>query len=235
MDYDPNRVWSSTSLTPVAVRTLPTKHLGQLSSQHHRTVNTGIEVLPTEPTCRELKSSIQLIPPKQRQLILETEQMTDSPPKPPPQPGWYPDPGGQGQRYWDGRTWTHFESHEPQHHRPKWLVPVLIVAAVLAIIFSSIGGNDTEGDSASTSATTSTSVRATPADEPTLRPTPIVAPPGSAVRDGKFEFQVLAVTSANTVGDGYLTATAQGVFVIFTLSVRNIGDEPRSYYGQNQN
>jgi hypothetical protein len=36
------------------------------------------------------------------------------------------------------------------------------------------------------------------------------------------------------VGDGYLTATAQGVFVIFTLSVRNIGDEPRSYSGRNQ-
>jgi hypothetical protein len=31
------------------------------------------------------------------------------------------------------------------------------------------------------------------------------------VRDGKFEFQVLAVTSANAVGDGYMTATAQGV------------------------
>lgn len=24
----------------------------------------------------------------------------------PPPPGWYPDPGGQGQRYWDGRQWT---------------------------------------------------------------------------------------------------------------------------------
>ena len=54
------------------------------------------------------------------------------------------------------------------------------------------------------------------------------------MRDGKFEFQVLAVTSAKTVGDGYLTATAQGIFVIFTVSVRNIGDEPRNYYGQNQ-
>jgi hypothetical protein len=156
-------------------------------------------------------------------------------PPPPPPVGWYSDPSGSGkQRYWDGRTWTHFESHAPQHDRPKWLVPVLIVAAVLAIILSSIGGNDTEGDSAATSATTSASVRPTPAGEPTLRPTPTVAPPGSAVRDGKFEFQVLAVTSANTVGDGYLIATAQGVFVIFTLSVRNIGDEPRSYSGQNQ-
>ena len=21
-------------------------------------------------------------------------------------PGWYPDPGGRGQRYWDGHGWT---------------------------------------------------------------------------------------------------------------------------------
>lgn len=72
-------------------------------------------------------------------------------------------PVGVGQATVLGRAhWTHFESHAPQHDRPKWLVPVLIVAAVLAIILSSIGGNDTEGDSASTSATTSASVRPTP-------------------------------------------------------------------------
>jgi hypothetical protein len=41
-------------------------------------------------------------------------------------------------------------------------------------------------------------------------------------------------SSAKSVGDGYLTATAQGVFVIFTLSVRNIGDESRSFSGSNQ-
>ena len=40
------------------------------------------------------------------------------------------------QRYWDGRTWTHCESQSPQHQRPKWLVPVLVVAAVVAIIVS---------------------------------------------------------------------------------------------------
>ncbi len=54
------------------------------------------------------------------------------------------------------------------------------------------------------------------------------------MRDGNFEFQVLAVTSANTVSDpATMTATAQGVTHLH-LSVRNIGGEPRSYYGQNQ-
>ncbi|WAJ46211.1 DUF2510 domain-containing protein [Mycobacterium sp. Aquia_216] len=32
-----------------------------------------------------------------------------APPRPAgPPPGWYPNPGGPGQRYWDGVTWTHW-------------------------------------------------------------------------------------------------------------------------------
>nr|WP_232073694.1 DUF2510 domain-containing protein [Mycobacterium stomatepiae] len=32
-----------------------------------------------------------------------------APPRPAgPAPGWYPNPGGPGQRYWDGVTWTHW-------------------------------------------------------------------------------------------------------------------------------
>ena len=58
------------------------------------------------------------------------------------------------------------------------------------------------------------------------------------MRDGKFEFQVLDIARAKTVSDPtdnpYMTTTAQGEFVVITLSVRNIGDEPRSYFGTNQ-
>jgi Domain of unknown function (DUF4352) len=68
--------------------------------------------------------------------------------------------------------------------------------------------------------------------------TPKAAPAGSAVRDGKFEFQVLDITRAKTVsdptGNPYLTTTAQGEFIVITLAVRNLGDEPRSYFGSNQ-
>ncbi|EUA92115.1 hypothetical protein I551_1469 [Mycobacterium ulcerans str. Harvey] len=28
--------------------------------------------------------------------------------------GWYPDPHGAGQRYWDGTTWTNW-THPPRH------------------------------------------------------------------------------------------------------------------------
>lgn len=33
-----------------------------------------------------------------------------------PPPGWYPDPHGPGQRYWDGGTWTQW-NHPPTHPR----------------------------------------------------------------------------------------------------------------------
>jgi Domain of unknown function (DUF4352) len=65
-----------------------------------------------------------------------------------------------------------------------------------------------------------------------------IAPAGSAVRDGKFEFQVLGITRAKTVsdptGNPYMTATAQGEFIVITMSVANIGDQPQNYFGQNQ-
>jgi Domain of unknown function (DUF4352) len=64
------------------------------------------------------------------------------------------------------------------------------------------------------------------------------APAGSAVRDGKFEFQVLNIARAKTVsdptGNPYMTATAQGEFIVITMSVANIGDQPQNYFGQNQ-
>ncbi|BBX65430.1 hypothetical protein MSAS_46040 [Mycobacterium saskatchewanense] len=34
----------------------------------------------------------------------------------PPPPGWYRDPSGRGQRYWDGARWT----HRTQPPRPGW-------------------------------------------------------------------------------------------------------------------
>jgi uncharacterized membrane protein len=65
-----------------------------------------------------------------------------------------------------------------------------------------------------------------------------IAPAGSAVRDGKFEFQVLNIARAKTVsdltGNPYMTTTAQGEFIVITMSVANIGDQPQNYFGQNQ-
>ncbi|AII27214.1 hypothetical protein PBI_CHEETOBRO_44 [Mycobacterium phage Cheetobro] len=64
------------------------------------------------------------------------------------------------------------------------------------------------------------------------------APAGSSVRDGKFEFTVVSVERAKSVtdptGNPFMTVEAQGEFIVVTLTVKNIGDEARSFSGTNQ-
>jgi hypothetical protein len=69
------------------------------------------------------------------------------------------------------------------------------------------------------------------------------APAGSAsvsqpsVRDGGFEFTVLEVSRAHQVGeleDPGLFVTARGVFVVITLSIRNVGDSPLTFVDSDQ-
>jgi hypothetical protein len=172
-------------------------------------------------------------------VVLDSAAMST----PLPSPGWYPDPtGAPGQKYWDGHAWHMAVPSAGPVTTSKgkpWLwvllVPVLFFGgcAALIAIGSSSNSSDVPGAQPANPSPARTAAPASPAPA-----TPTVAPPGSAVRDGKFEFRVLSVSSAKTVsdptGNRYMTATAQGVFVIFTLSVRNIGDEPRSYSGRNQ-
>lgn len=48
-------------------------------------------------------------------------------------PGWYPDPQGGGQRYWDGDQWT--EQRAPARTViPWWIQAILIVAAVFVVL-----------------------------------------------------------------------------------------------------
>ncbi|MFI6869712.1 DUF4352 domain-containing protein [Nocardia sp. NPDC050406] len=63
-----------------------------------------------------------------------------------------------------------------------------------------------------------------------------VAPVGSAVRDGKFEFVVTGVDEpAGSVGDNpYMKKDAQGVYIVVRVDVTNIGDKPQTYFGENQ-
>ncbi|MFC4375073.1 DUF4352 domain-containing protein [Nocardia halotolerans] len=62
------------------------------------------------------------------------------------------------------------------------------------------------------------------------------APAGTPVRDGKFEFTVMAVDPpVKVVGDNpYLQKTAQGEYILVHLTVANIGDRPQSYFASNQ-
>lgn len=96
---------------------------------------------------------------------------------PSPPPGWYPDPSNPGQSiYWDGTKWTVHRASVPTSATQgvgrsnsdavvKWVAGSVAAVVGLVIIFSSLGGKDSE-----------------PVDELHLPP----------VRDGKLEFTLLS-------------------------------------------
>lgn len=62
-----------------------------------------------------------------------------------------------------------------------------------------------------------------------------VAPAGSEVRDGKFAFAVTAVDPPTpAVGSGFWAAKAKGEFIVVHVDITNVGNEPRSYFDDNQ-
>lgn len=71
--------------------------------------------------------------------------MTPQPPPPSqpvnqglPPPGWYPDPGGAGMRYWDGTGWTQHVAPEPPSAPPP---PQRTSGfAIASLVFGILGG-----------------------------------------------------------------------------------------------
>jgi hypothetical protein len=137
-------------------------------------------------------------------------------------PGWYPDPGGQGQRYHDGTAWT--EQRAPAYVPPPparkgphpivWvllglvLVPVLLFGGCAALVAIGMSSKD---DTGSTSAAAATAGM----NEP--------------VSDGKLTF---TVTEAKVMP--YVGVSPRGQFFVVTMNVRNTGSEPQSFFIQNQ-
>lgn len=61
-----------------------------------------------------------------------------------------------------------------------------------------------------------------------------VAPAGSTVRDGKFEFQVLGIDRSATKEGVFSPEQAKGEFFSVRMKVTNIGDDARSFSASNQ-
>ena len=58
---------------------------------------------------------------------------------------------------------------------------------------------------------------------------------GAPVRDGKFEFTVTKIKpGVRQVGDTGFGVKAQGQFVLVSVTVENIGDEPQALFGDSQ-
>ena len=145
--------------------------------------------------------------------------------QPSPSPGWYPDPdGGPALRWFNGTDWTYqyqapaqqfaplnWTEHraQPQSKKSKKGIILGSIGAVLALfllIGLASGGEDEKNSPTTTKASAPSSSVSTVAPVPVV-PEPVgptVAPAGSAVRDGKFEFRVLSIERASR----YLTRRA---------------------------
>jgi hypothetical protein len=143
--------------------------------------------------------------------------------------------------YWDGQGWAApqgppaaapYVAEKAGKRRDNKIAAAIIGVIVVIFAMSQCGSDDDSKSSSSSSATSSSSSRTQSATT-----TASVAPAGSAVRDGKFEFQVLGVKRAAQAGDlsnQFETVEPQGEFIIVTMSVKNVGDEARSFSATNQ-
>jgi hypothetical protein len=130
-------------------------------------------------------------------------------------PGLYPDPsGGPRQRYWDGQRWTgHAPWPAPKSH-PIGLRIALSIVAVTVLLF---------GGCATVVAIGSQVQKAASAEE--------AASPGAPVIDGNFLF---VVSDVSTPANGLSAPRPRGQWIIATIKVRNVDDEPQGFLACNQ-
>ncbi len=166
----------------------------------------------------------------------------------PPTPGWTPPAGWTPPVEWgpvpDGwQLWIE-EPAKPSGGIPRWAKITGVVVAVLLVI-GVIGSLGDSGDETTPAASDVTTAPADAATEPAKAapskaaeskkaPAKAVAPAGAGigdkVRDGKFEFTVVKVKpGVKSIGPDGFQEKAQGQFVLVTLRVENIGDEPQTF------
>ncbi|WP_197319639.1 DUF4352 domain-containing protein [Saccharomonospora sp. NB11] len=100
-----------------------------------------------------------------------------------------------------------------------WIFAILAVLVVVIVVNTNRDGGDTATPPA-------------PVPEEVAEPQP--AGVGQPVRDGLFEFTVLDVQDSPSVGDEFLSETAQGRYVLVSVRVANVGDEARSFLDSDQ-
>lgn len=159
--------------------------------------------------------------------------------------GWYPDPAGNGQRYWDGRAWAAAPVAPRPPAKPKaGKIATGVVAGFVALVIVGNLGDDDKVDSVSTSPSTAEIASGFGAStepaaaEPETIPAPVVLPGiGEEVRDGKFAFVITGIDRSKIAGDlsnQFMREEAQGEFINVHMTVTNIGDEAQTFFATNQ-
>ncbi|MGB3485877.1 MAG: DUF4352 domain-containing protein [Mycobacterium sp.] len=157
--------------------------------------------------------------------------------------GWYPDPTGKGQRFWDGQAWAAAPAPPPPKKGKSGKIAAGIVAGFVGlIVIGNLGDDDTRpavSSSAELSPAESSSVDAStvPAAAP-VPAVPVVLPGvGEEVRDGKFAFVITGIDRSKIAGDlsnQFMQEEAQGEFINVRMAVTNIGDEAQTFFATNQ-
>lgn len=159
-----------------------------------------------------------------------------------PRAGWYPDPSDPiRQRYFDGNAWTEnyapFPAPPPGGGWPVTPAPqkksdkkLILGVGAAAVVLVAIGSNvGSDGDKKSAVSESRTAASVSSSAKPSKPAGPAVAPAGSSVRDGKFEFQVLGVDRSATKEGIFNPQRAKGEFFIVNVRVTNVGDQARSF------
>ena len=156
--------------------------------------------------------------------------------------GWYPDPAGTGQRYWDGRAWAAAAAPLPPQRKKSisGKIATGVVAGFVALIALGNLGDDEEPTARSSSAAESSfaadaSTAPAAAAEPAV---PVVLPGiGEEARDGKFAFVITGVDRSKIAGDlsnQFMQEEAQGEFINVRMTITNVGDEAQTFFASNQ-
>ncbi|MFE2994065.1 DUF4352 domain-containing protein [Nocardia sp. NPDC059246] len=159
----------------------------------------------------------------------------------------YPPPpqGPQQPYYQPGYPVQPYPMQPPPKKSSKWLWIVLatfILACGGCSGLLAVAGNS--GDKSKAGSTTAAAVQ--PAGAPAASSAPAatsapakpksnIAPAGTAVRDGQFEFVVTQFTQGDKeLGSGMSHVTAQGEFALVHIKVTNTGKAQRTYDADNQ-
>lgn len=126
----------------------------------------------------------------------------------------------------------------PKKKKWPWIVGILV--ALIVIIAAVSGGGDDSSDKTASSGSSNSGEQADSGgdngDNGDKKADEQAAGLNTPVRDGKFEFVVTNVESGlSSVGDNeFLTAEAQGQFVVVTMTVNNTSKQPKDFSPTNQ-
>ena len=118
----------------------------------------------------------------------------------------------------------------PWFKKKRFMIPLAVVA--IGVVYSAASGGSGQE---TTSTPTGQSSAAAGNQTPNQLGEDKLPGLGTPVRDGKFEFVASKMTCGiKQVGNEYLNEKAQGQFCVLDVTAKNIGDEPQTFFTNNQ-